>query len=393
MFDYPLITTDSHFPLPPTLADRLPDRYRNEVTHLERRGSETFLVRPAPFLSRQMAAGRSSGNRVTDALAGGVPVDPDDERQMARLLQGNCCLEASPGFTVESRREEMARDGVVGEIVITNFFGGPSDPDGDRLWCEIQNDWTAATFAGHLDTFAPTIVLPLTDPTNAAAELRRAAGLGLRPGLLPYHVAGRPFSHPDWEPLWAAAEQVGVPLAFHVNGRGEYNGAGPAPIDLPGTHLTMLHYLFAATTETLGSLVNSGVFERHPGLRVVMVETAAGWLPWFMESADFFHDNRYSDGSPISLRAQMGIDQLDLAPPSYYVRRNVKCTFMYDPVAIRSRHDIGLGCLLWGNDYPHAEGLFPHSREVNHRQFAGVPPREIAAIVHDTAADLLGLEV
>ena len=48
---------------------------------------------------------------------------------------------------------------------------------------------------------------------------------------------------------------------------------------------------------------------------------------------------------------------------------------------------------MWGNDYPHREGLFPHSRELNEKQFAGVPDKEIMQIVHDNAAKFLGLEV
>jgi predicted TIM-barrel fold metal-dependent hydrolase len=396
MFSYPLITTDSHFPLPPWLADELPADLRKLVPHLEHRQDETYLVRPAPFFRvdpDEIGKTRTSGNNVTDALAMGIKVDPEDERQIARLLQGNCCLEARPGFTVDSRLEEMERDGVSGEILISNFFGGPEDPEVDRLWCRIQNDWAAATFKDHLFRFAPTIVLPLSDVNYAAQELERAAGLGLRPGLLPYFIRGRSFADPAWEPLWETAARIKVPLAFHVCGRGDYNGEGGAPLNFPGTHLTMMNYLMAATTEVLGSLVNSGVFERHPELQVLLIETSAGWLSWFMESSDFFYDSRYSNESPISVRAHMGIELLDLAPPSYYIRRNVKCTFMHDPIAIRDRHDIGIQCLMWGNDYPHAEGLFPNSRSMNEKQFAGVPPKEIMAIVHDTAAEVLGLEV
>jgi predicted TIM-barrel fold metal-dependent hydrolase len=155
----------------------------------------------------------------------------------------------------------------------------------------------------------------------------------------------------------------------------------------------MVQYARAGTTETIGALVNSGVFERHPNLQVAMVETDAGWLDWFMESADFYHDYRYSTHETLSLRAAMGIEPLDLAPPSYYVRRNVKCCFMWDPVAIRRRHEIGIQCLMWGNDYPHPEGIFPNSAVFNEKQFAGVPDEDILAIVHDNAAEFLSLSV
>jgi hypothetical protein len=81
------------------------------------------------------------------------------------------------------------------------------------------------------------------------------------------------------------------------------------------------------------------------------------------------------------------------APPSFYIRRQIACTFMDDPVAIRNRDITGLDCLMWGNDYPHQEGVFPDSQEWVDKQFDGVPESEIMHIVHDNAARTFGLTV
>ena len=54
-------------------------------------------------------------------------------------------------------------------------------------------------------------------------------------------------------------------------------------------------------------------------------------------------------------------------PPSTYLRRQVHAAFMDDPVALANVDRVGAGCLLWGNDYPHEEGLFPRSREITAR--------------------------
>jgi predicted TIM-barrel fold metal-dependent hydrolase len=66
---------------------------------------------------------------------------------------------------------------------------------------------------------------------------------------------------------------------------------------------------------------------------------------------------------------------------------------MEDPVAIRNRDLTGLDCLMWGNDYPHQEGVFPDSQKWIDKQFAGVPEAEIMQIVHDNAARTFGLTV
>jgi predicted TIM-barrel fold metal-dependent hydrolase len=79
------------------------------------------------------------------------------------------------------------------------------------------------------------------------------------------------------------------------------------------------------------------------------------------------------------------------APPSFYMKRQAKATFMWDPLAIRNRDLTGLDCLLWGNDYPHWEGSFPDSQQWVEKQFAGVPEDEIDQMVRGNAAEIFGL--
>jgi hypothetical protein len=76
--------------------------------------------------------------------------------------------------------------------------------------------------------------------------------------------------------------------------------------------------------------------------------------------------------------------------PSEYVRRQFHVSFQDDPVAVACRHVTGLSTVVWGNDYPHAEGTFRGSRDLLLQQFAGVPAAEKAAMVGGTLGDLLG---
>jgi predicted TIM-barrel fold metal-dependent hydrolase len=78
--------------------------------------------------------------------------------------------------------------------------------------------------------------------------------------------------------------------------------------------------------------------------------------------------------------------------PSEYVRRQFHVSFQDDPVAVASRHITGVSTIVWGNDYPHAEGSFRGSRRLIEEQFAGVPDDEREAIVGGTLAHVLGLE-
>jgi hypothetical protein len=78
--------------------------------------------------------------------------------------------------------------------------------------------------------------------------------------------------------------------------------------------------------------------------------------------------------------------------PSEYVQRQFHVSFQDDPVAVACRNITGLSTIVWGNDYPHAEGTFRGSQELLAKTMAGVPDAERKAIVGGTLADLLGFD-
>ena len=108
--------------------------------------------------------------------------------------------------------------------------------------------------------------------------------------------------------------------------------------------------------ETIGWFVFSGLFQKYPELTVVMTEGFAGWLAFAMQFFDHQWTGRW--GSHVRQKStQPGRPSVNLdALPSYYIKRQAKVTFMWDPVAVENRHVTGTDCLLWGNDYPHVEG-------------------------------------
>jgi predicted TIM-barrel fold metal-dependent hydrolase len=75
------------------------------------------------------------------------------------------------------------------------------------------------------------------------------------------------------------------------------------------------------------------------------------------------------------------------------MKRQTHATFMWDPLAIRSRDLTGLDCLMWGNDYPHHEGSFPFSADWIEKQFDGVPADEVEQICRGNAAEIFGITV
>jgi predicted TIM-barrel fold metal-dependent hydrolase len=137
----------------------------------------------------------------------------------------------------------------------------------------------------------------------------------------------------------------------------------------------------------------NGVLARHPNLCVVLTECFAGWLGWTVDFRDWAWSSRYQQlrGGAGGMRFTSG--RSDQAPPSYYIKRQISATFMWDPVAVKNRDVTGLDCLMWGNDYPHNEGAYPDSQEWVEKQFAGVPEYEVDYIVRGNAIRVFGFTV
>jgi len=392
----PLITTDCHYGPPPDLADGLPAKFRARVPHLETRRDGTYYLRPDLAEMMRSLGGMGGSSETTDAitamLAEGIKVDLDDPATVAFIVQGNVAPEASPGFTADAFLRELARDGVVGAVLIgSSGFAAMDDVEASIAWSELHNDWAAETFGDHLDAFAPSITLPLLDVAASVRELERAAGLGLRPLLLPDVIPSMPYSLPEWEPLWEAAAGLAVPVATHVSGPRALYPWAQLVIDRPRQQLAAFALTSVGMVETMTWFACEGILERHPELERVLTECSAGWLAWAMQCLDHHYLGRYGNEFQ-EKRGNRSVQTL-AAPPSYYIKRQVSCTFMDDPVAIHNREFTGLDCLLWGNDYPHSEGVFPHSQEAVDKQFSGVPEAEIMQIVHDNAARIYNLTV
>jgi predicted TIM-barrel fold metal-dependent hydrolase len=125
-------------------------------------------------------------------------------------------------------------------------------------------------------------------------------------------------------------------------------------------------------------MIAFGLFDRFPELMVVSAENDAGWAGHMLESADFrWSRGHHRSAGPRSKRL-----------PSYYFHRNVRLTFMRDRTAILAREVIGLQTLMWGNDFPHNNSTWPHSKEVLDWHFHDQPEEVRQAVVRDNVRAL-----
>ena len=127
-------------------------------------------------------------------------------------------------------------------------------------------------------------------------------------------------------------------------------------------------------------LTGGGVLERHPNLRFVVTEAECGWLPWTLHAMD-----------AMQRRRRLGLETLSLRPSEYFKRQGA-VTISDDPVALRTLDMIGAGNVMWGNDYPHDEGTYPHSRQYRDQIVAAAGPEDAHRIFMGNAARIYGFD-
>jgi predicted TIM-barrel fold metal-dependent hydrolase len=284
----------------------------------------------------------------------------------------------------KSRVADMDLDGVQTEVLYTDPTGGAAfyrfDPAVGIAALRALNS-AALDFAAHApDRLVIVHQLPLHDIATAVDELTRLVDAGARAVQVPLYPGDcglKPYWDEHYQPLWSAIEDAGVPVSLHVcppAGRGL--GADPTPAR--GIFQVMPPILMS---QPMVELILTGVFTRHPRLRVVLVEAGLSWIPYMLDRLDRVHHH--------SRWAERGMPLDDL--PSTYWYRNMAATFEEDELGLSMRDRLGVENLLWATDYPHADSTFPRSREVIATEFADCTTQETAALVAGNAARIYRL--
>lgn len=316
----------------------------------------------------------------------------------------------------DRRNEILDADGVAAEVLFVDGlteensppFGGdlgmlPMGADPTLQWAgaRAHNRWIAEFVAKEpLRRIGLAQCLPFWDIDEAVKEVRWARAKGLKGILIPHLWMNQaPYHHPRYDPLWAVCQDEGMIVHFHSGTApmqdyfgfdvfGETGGAAAPTADLPGA-------LGIYTTEVAWWLVRAtvfmiwgGVFERFPKLRVSITEGSSIWAPELLALMDHrFGDHHFSAKLGTGYKAHMSMK------PSEYFRRNVRIgSSCMSRIEAERRHEIGLGNIMWGTDYPHPEGTWPITQKMMVETFHGLPESDIAAMLGENAVEWYGLD-
>ena len=224
----------------------------------------------------------------------------------------------------------------------------------------------------------------LHDPAWAVEEITRVRAQGVRLAMIaPAPVDGKPLSHADFDPVWAACSDQGVAPVFHVSEfESPLHPAWREGEQEDGEQLFDSIFLYLAPAVALANLILHGVLERFPRLRIGVVELTASWVPSFLlhiDGASDFYTQRH--GEPYRKLADR---------PSEYFLRQVRVAALPYEMPNRLVPKVGDDTFMIGSDWPHAEGVADPTAAAE-RAAAGLADPARANILGANAAWLLGL--
>ena len=359
MADLRFISADSHVDEDDLFRQRVPEQYRHRLPHRETINGGVYSI----------VEGRKP--RRSDIAESRISED-DVNRQFRQDPTG--------GRDIPHRLGDQERDNVGAEVIYCNsLLGLMASPDINfqLATARAYNDWVYDLFGSRSDRFAPAAILPTLDVPKAVDEVYRLAKKGFRVVSAPIGIKEQPYNLPVYEPLWSALEETGLIFSLHFVTGTEDHLPENAGEESNGGFLTYMITAMAEGIRPTTLLLSSGVPMRHPDLHFVIVECGAGWLAWTLYALDEQYERKHMWIEP----------KLDFKPSEYFKRQG-HATFGDDPVALTTLDYIGDEALLWGSDYPHDEGTFPHSQEVIDRIFTGYPEETKRKIVYENASRL-----
>ncbi len=356
---------DGHVVEPPEAWREVPEVHR-PVIRRDSSGFEHVTVGGKEILAVPLG---------TLATPGGDFSDPSRFTPLSEALAG--------GSDPVARLADMDSEGIDQAVLYPSiglYFWVLDDPEAACALATAYNDWLSVYCAADPERLFGAAMLPMQDPEAAARELRRAVvELGFRSAFVrPNPCLGRSLPDRAYEPVWDAAEELGIPIGIHEGSSVIVPTLGS---DRPFNPL-ILHAVSHAFEEMLScaQLIAFGTLERHPGLRPVFLESSGGWMPFWIERLDEQAETFGGFCPDMPLR------------PSEYFARQCAISFEVDEATLPALLPfVGRDRVVWGSDYPHHDATFPGAVETLRRTIGPLDVATQARILGGNARRIYGL--
>jgi predicted TIM-barrel fold metal-dependent hydrolase len=382
----PVISADSHMMEPADLwTERLDQKYRDRDPRVIKSEGRAGYIFVAPDVRPFAVAGGFAAGRSGAEL----------KEFMAKAQQEEGYKAARPsGWDPAERIKDQDIDGVRAEVLYTTLgmsLFGLHDADLQRACFRVYNDWVAEFAAYNRKRLHAIALISLEDIGEGVKELERAAKNGLK-GAMIWGAPPRekPYYLRDYDPLWAAAQELEMPLSLHVitgkrplrsddeKSKERRPERRPDDPSFARGYMNVIHEVQRSLTD----IIFGGVPMRFPRIKIVSAENDTGWIAHYMYRLDHAFEKF---GALMEMPLEM--------KPSEYVRRNVWATFQDDPIGPMLYKFFGEDNFMWASDFPHTDSTWPHSCEVIERDFAEVPEPVKRKMICENAARLYRIDL
>lgn len=386
MFDeFKPIDTDTHLTEPPDLwISRVAKKWGDSVPHVKRTdGKDYWYIRDQIIFAPAWVTMAGFDGSYPDTPSGYDDI-PDSS------------------FDSHRRLEFMDREGIYAQVLYPNVGGFGSgrflslkEPELMLECVRAYNDFLAEWCSADPRRLLGGAAIPFWDVDAAVKEVHRAARLGHKTVLActaPEDFGQPRLAHPHWNPFWAAAEETGLPVSFHIGG-GQVGGSftdDPSQMGVRANIAATSTLLFMGNVNCLTQILFGGICHRFPKLKLFTVESGIGWVPSFLETCDW----QFVNGS-------VRKEHPDYLLPSEYFRRQVYASFWFETERAGIAHAIKVlpDNIMWETDYPHPTSQFPslkegwarHPRDYADDKLAFLGPQVLRKVLHDNAAHFFNL--
>ena len=378
-----VIDVDTHLTEPPDAwTARMPKSKHDDVPHIERIDGRDVW----------MAGGTRLGMPGYFSMAGHNGVMP--------ASIPNTFDEIAPAmYDASARIEFLDAEGIDAQILYPNvggfgngYFLRLGDRDLVKECVRAYNDFLTDWCSIAPDRLIAITALPFWDVELAVEELQRCAAKGHRAINFcnqPQEYGQPPLAHSHWDPIWAAAQEVGIPVNFHVGG-GEMGTqmVDAAEMGWMTNFAKVSSLIILDNMRSMGDLIFGGVCHRFPDLDFVSVESGVGWIPAVLETFDW----QWRNGGVLDEHPEY-----DLLPSEYFQRQIYGCFWFEEQVA-RDAIEQYPDNILFETDYPHPTCQHPgprtpaqRPREYADRVFADIPADVTEKVLAGNAARVYGL--
>jgi predicted TIM-barrel fold metal-dependent hydrolase len=385
--DVRVIDTDSHMTERHDLfTERAPKGYEDRVPHVERiDGKEMWVI---------------DGKTFGKAGSGGT-IDHDGKKHPFHDSQGGAwgIDDVHPAaWDPNERLRLMDELGIEAQVLYPNSIGiggqnlvnTVTDRTVVQLCVELYNDAMAEVQEAANNRLLPMPIMPAWDIQACVREAQRCAEMGYRGVNMtadPQDSGSPDLGDPAWDPFWEVCAGLRLPVHFHI-------GASQTSLAYYGTTFwpSQDDYvkpaiggasLFQNNSRVLLNSAYSGMFDRHPDLKMVSVESGIGWVPFMLEAMDY----ELEENAPEWFHKLQKL-------PSEYFRDNWYATFWFEKGRGDLQHlidTVGEDNIMFETDFPHPTCLHPSPLDLIAEKLATLRPQTQRKLMGGNAAKLYGL--